>query len=460
MADIAPIQPVGAQIQPPNPQQGLNAYSGILGIQQQKQQLQLGQAQVTIAQQNAKENQGIAQLLSDPKNLLDDQGNPLPDAQARIMRVAPTTGSQKYQQVMDAAKAKVGFQSDLANLSDKIRGQVGSVLSADGAGNASREDTIAHLTQLGQDNPQAWPVITRTIAHLPPEPHMTGDKQQDQQALQQHMQQLNQYRVGFGRAVTGPAGAAGYNDVSTTAVPSGGQINMLQTTKAGNISKAGGIPMTLGPTDQPGYKGQVAAATTAATGAGDVDNQTLGNAMNAAAKSGTVIDLSKKVRELAAQIRTGKLTGEFADNLTLLQQHDPGATARQLMEKYAANLKTAVESTGSTDAERAQIGSGFPTPKTMGPDALEEAAGYAEGHGRLAQERGTNAAKYVQQHGTQGLAVNDNEFMKGKSPLTYAPKTTSGEGSRVRVKSPDGKTGTIPAGRLAAYKAQGYTEAP
>lgn len=51
------IQPVGAMIKPPDPQQGINTMTGILGLQQQRQALQTGQYQQQTAQATAQMTQ-------------------------------------------------------------------------------------------------------------------------------------------------------------------------------------------------------------------------------------------------------------------------------------------------------------------------------------------------------------------------------------------------------------------
>ena len=76
----------------------------------------------------------------------------------------------------------------------------------------------------------------------------------------------------------------------------------------------------------------------------------------------------------------------------------------------------------------------------MNPDALEEAANYAIGQGRLAQERSANAVNHIQKNGsTQGFAVNDSSFMKGKSPLSYAPKSQPQQTAQAGLKSKSGR---------------------
>ena len=124
MADVNSQVALG--INAPDPNQGLNTLSKImtlgsqgLGIRGQQSQNQSLAAKATIDSQNAKENQALAGLMSDPiKNgIVDSDGNPTKDAQTIIMRAAPTTGSDHVSALLDAfLTKKVGFNSAVNSL--------------------------------------------------------------------------------------------------------------------------------------------------------------------------------------------------------------------------------------------------------------------------------------------------------------------------------------------------------
>lgn len=133
------IQPVGAMIQPPDPMRGINTLSGIIGLQQQRQQLQTGQylqqtaaAAAAANQQNTKEKMGLAKLLQDPKGngILDDNNQPTPNAQAIIMGVAPTTGAEHYDNIVKAAQSKVQYNTSVNNLNASERAEIGNAMLA------------------------------------------------------------------------------------------------------------------------------------------------------------------------------------------------------------------------------------------------------------------------------------------------------------------------------------------
>ena len=53
------IQPVGAMIQPPDPNRGISTLSCILGLKQQQQGLQIGQQQLQQEQLKTAQQQGV-----------------------------------------------------------------------------------------------------------------------------------------------------------------------------------------------------------------------------------------------------------------------------------------------------------------------------------------------------------------------------------------------------------------
>jgi hypothetical protein len=131
MADYNPAVSLG--INPPDPQGGLNTLSNIMKLGQQGLAIRGAQSenitkasQATIAQQTAKENQNLAGLMSDPiKNgIVDQDGNPTPDAQKIVMQAAPTTGSEHYENIVKAATTKVNYNSAINNLRTSDRAEL------------------------------------------------------------------------------------------------------------------------------------------------------------------------------------------------------------------------------------------------------------------------------------------------------------------------------------------------
>jgi hypothetical protein len=131
MADFNASVALG--INPPDPQGGLNTLNSImqlgqrgLAIRGQQSENVTKASQATIAQQTAKENQNLAQLISDPvKNgIVDSDGNPTPDAQKIIMQAAPTTGSDHLEKLLSAANTKVQYNAAINGLRAQDRAEL------------------------------------------------------------------------------------------------------------------------------------------------------------------------------------------------------------------------------------------------------------------------------------------------------------------------------------------------
>lgn len=146
---------VASSMPVPNPNQGLQTLSSLLGLQQQKQAL-IGQrseniskaAAATVDQQNATEKMAGVWLLSDPfgHGLVDSDGNPTKDAQKIIMQAMPTTGAQHYEALLNGAKAKIEFNRSVNNLSSDERNEVNGVISGVAADpDATKDDAKAQL---------------------------------------------------------------------------------------------------------------------------------------------------------------------------------------------------------------------------------------------------------------------------------------------------------------------------
>jgi hypothetical protein len=149
MADVNSQVALG--INAPDPNQGLNTLSKIMGLGSQGLQIRGQQSQnislaskATIDAQNAKENQALSGLMADPiKNgLVDQDGNPTKDAQTIIMRAAPTTGSAHTSALLDAATKKVGFNSAINSLRTTDRAE----LAQAAGGVAARAQSPSDIT--------------------------------------------------------------------------------------------------------------------------------------------------------------------------------------------------------------------------------------------------------------------------------------------------------------------------
>lgn len=142
------MTPVADQIIPPNPQAGLNAYSSMLGIQQQKLALQTGEAALpgvqAKAQQAQQENQELQALhqfthkaMSDPAYFNPDGSPNVQKFQQGAMSVAGTYGQQYIGQATSNFNESVRNRKALLDLSNDQRQTIGQYMSAVAAKNGA-----------------------------------------------------------------------------------------------------------------------------------------------------------------------------------------------------------------------------------------------------------------------------------------------------------------------------------
>lgn len=406
-------------VQPPNALQGLNSLSSILDVQQRQQNLQTGayrqqeaQAGASQAQQENTEKQALAQFtrgaVHDPSYLNPDGTANVQKFQQGAMAVAPVYGQSYIGQASNNFTAAVENRKALLGLTNDQRATAGNYFAAVAANpNADREDFIkaAQAARTVSSDQGYQDFIDHMLAAMPPTGQMRT--QDASTAVRQHAR-----TIALG---TGAAGA-GQSNPNITTVNTLGGVQPIQTNPQS--------PLGTGPAARPipgSSLPAIAGATAAATGEVGTDNAVFARTMAAGANSQRGIELAQKVEQEAGMVRTGQFSQEFANRLTILQQHDPSITARQLLQKDAMNLKTLAEEGATTDAERNQIGGGFPSPETMDPDAVQKAARYWQGAFRMAGARRDNAVAHVSQNGTAGLALRDAAFMSTASPGKFAP---------------------------------------
>lgn len=177
MADYNPSIALDARA--PDPQQGLNTLSKIMGLGsqglairgQQSQNVSLAAA-ATEAQQNAKEKMAGAKLLSDPvaNGLVDANGNPTKDAQKIIYQAMPTTGSQHYEGLLSGATAKVKFNGAVNSLRTAERGEISDAIGGAAAGAQSPDEVTAAIDNLvaskkGTPEEENYTTIANTAKH-------------------------------------------------------------------------------------------------------------------------------------------------------------------------------------------------------------------------------------------------------------------------------------------------------
>ena len=177
----APITPVAAQIQTPNPMTGIDSLSGILGLKQQQQNLQTGQYQQATAQaesqqaqQKNNELQKVGALMQsvhgggyrqsdgslDRQKLADD-----------ISIAAPVYGQPQAASLLSQANEIVTNQKAKQDLTDSARSSLGTMLTSLAKDpNTKRGDVVDAYTSWMQDHkndPAAFRVGVAQAALLP-----------------------------------------------------------------------------------------------------------------------------------------------------------------------------------------------------------------------------------------------------------------------------------------------------
>lgn len=248
------ITPVGAQIQPVDMTKGLNAYSTLLGIQQQKlgiqQQQQAIQGQAaTVSQEQQKNNelQKAQQIAISAKN-----GNyRTPDGSLDRMKMADDLAAvgpyaaQYSSNFLSQANEIVQNQTAHQNLTLSRKKEIGdtfaSLASDPQVDNTKVIDAIERLRQSHPNDPEFSRMLTSMSTHMPP-----TASPQDLQGLMGR----------WSAAATGsPQAAPSQVDTGAQILP--GQTNKFtgQFTPAGNVNKKlgptvvtppGGVPITFG----------------------------------------------------------------------------------------------------------------------------------------------------------------------------------------------------------------------
>lgn len=180
------IAPVGAQIQAPNPMQGINTYSGILGLQQQQQNLQTGQYQQQTAQANAQQDQQKNQELQTAQQLVIngsksgqyDDGNGGLDRQKMandLLKVAPTYGqpimSSLLSQANEIMSNRQAHQDLTVSQKKEMGATMGSLAADPEVDNTKVIDAIEKLRAAHPNDPEYSRLLTSQAMHLP----STGD---------------------------------------------------------------------------------------------------------------------------------------------------------------------------------------------------------------------------------------------------------------------------------------------
>jgi hypothetical protein len=128
------IQPVGAMIQPPDPNRGISTLSGILGLKQQQQGLQIGQQQLQQEQLKTAQQQGVQNFFQtwDPSEHVADDGSTDLDSalQSKEFKSAGNAKPGIMQALLDIKNKQLGNKQALSSLNKDLVTQFGTGMGA------------------------------------------------------------------------------------------------------------------------------------------------------------------------------------------------------------------------------------------------------------------------------------------------------------------------------------------
>ena len=419
------IQPVGAMVQPPNPQQTLSMLSGIYGIQQAKQNLQTGaiqqQAISADAQQAQQKNSELqkaqAVAIEGARSGKYDDGNGGIDRQKMandILTVAPVYGQGQVGALLSQANEVVQNQQAHQNLTLSEKKEMGDTfgsLAADpNVDNSKVIDAIEKLRQAHPNNPEYSRLLTSQVMHFP----NTGSPDQMRQIL--------------GRW---SAGASGDSQVTPgTAATPGGLQGIAQNRFTGAISPAGG-PVAAPPHQATNAAGQIVNVTPGGTvGVAPV----AGGSAGAPAANPTSAQAQTQ-QGIAAGV-TGRVQQAQAAANNTIQAQDALTRARTLLDKPDA-IDTGGGFKWKQDVKNMLAGAGIDTQGADDANTLvKNLARYEASRATQAGLGGTDAARELAHNGSPNVSL-DKGALKGVITQSLATEKALAAYAGIQSKTQD-----------------------
>jgi len=387
------MTPVANTVNAPNPQGTLDSFSKLLGIQQQQQALQTGKytqqtaaATASQAQQRNAELQAVGNLTKNAGQYKKADGSF--DNQRfsdDVNSVAPVYG----QEIANAATSKAGMiydnQQKLLNLQSDRRQKVADTFGALAADpSADHARYVRSMQDLVRQYPDDAGLRDLVISVAGSMPNQEGTP-------------LQQWGRNAAIAAKSPTAAQTDPQVSTMQGPNGLQAVNTNPQAVGGVSQVGKpLPQGIGPTDQPGYVAQRAAAGSRATGVAGSDIERANQVSSQIQPSQAAIGTTQRIDDLAEQIRSGKFAA-YVSKAAAAAGVNEGTMARQLLEKDLGQVKTMASAGSGTDARMGQILSGFPDA-TSDTGTIHAAMDYIRGSFRQNVARGDLLNSYRQKH--------------------------------------------------------------
>lgn len=224
--------PVANLTTPPNPNQGLQTLSGILGIARQQQALQTDTGAAQQAQQQMQERQLLQQTMMSGK---DPDGNAIKGSDGEVDAVALSGFANKYmpllgqgviQSIIKTQNDRLGLNQSVRNLGQDQRNDMSGIVRS-AIGTPDPSVAADGLNSYVKQNPSAGPAAARALSllqHLNPNmPQEQRDKALQHLAMEfQPADTTAKEQTPDMRTTTGPGGGVqAYNANPYSAVPMG-----------------------------------------------------------------------------------------------------------------------------------------------------------------------------------------------------------------------------------------------
>ena len=396
-----------------NPQRQIGTLSALmglrqqqLGIQQQQQQLSTQTSQATLAQLDAQQTQALSQI--DWKPYFDN--GDVKGAMNASLAAAPSK-PEVATRIAQSIGAGIEVKSAAAKLNQQYLEPFKTEAGVWAQGNGDLPDLAKQYDTLltaipKEDQPQVRELSNAILKGLSLPNPITGKPDTKRAALA-----LSQSALGaeVSKPVTGTAIGPGNQLIGTTQMPISGTL-----ARAG-----GGTTLGLTPAQQPGYLAQAAAASTAGTGATNIDVARASDVGNVQQSSSASIQLTKEVDRLAEDIGSGHVAKMISETGNYFGFSNINQVRSQL-NKDLGLLKGTVVSRAGSDARAADILSGYPTDTTP-KDTIHAAMDYIRGGFRQNLARGNLLQQYQKQdpQSVRGFAAADNALVNNTNPLMH-----------------------------------------
>jgi hypothetical protein len=436
------VQPVGAMVQAPDPNKGISTISGLLGLRQQRQALQIGQQQLQQQQLQTAQQQGVQNFFKtwDPADHMAEDGSTDLDSalQSPEFKAAGNAKPAIMQGLLDIKQKQLGAKQSLSTLNkgllDQFGTAVGSLANDEevqndktdpktglNGGRAKVNQFMQNFSQLSPDAARVAGIYSPMIQHIPPGKlgHAVNALQLQAQSASEQQAQQNpvpgSFDTGSQILPTVTNRATGIPQLTGQAV----NRQQMVTTPAGPLAVATPARGTLNPLATTGAQQPELNATTAQVATQNIAAQGLANrvtqaqsaanntiqAQDALGRARALLDSSESPNTGAGFERVKGIKNLMASMGIDTQGADDANTLVKNLARYEAARATQA-GLGGTDAARELAHNGSPNTQ------IDKAALKGIVTQSLATEKALAAYANIQSktRDTGALAKNETDF--------------------------------------------------